>query len=61
MYLLINVSYLTVLDMPEIVQSDAVAISFGKKLLGHFSVVITLGVAISTFGNTLSSMFATSR
>lgn len=49
-YVLMNVAYMTILSVDEIISSSAVAMTIGEKMLGSFSVIMPLGVAVSTFG-----------
>lgn len=60
-YVLMNVSYMTVLTIPEITNSTAVAMTFGNKLLTPFESVMPLGVAISAFGCAMAYQFGISR
>ncbi|EFX85835.1 hypothetical protein DAPPUDRAFT_237405 [Daphnia pulex] len=52
LYVLINVSYFTVLTPQEIITSDAVAVDWGIEVLGPASFLIPLGVVMSIFGAT---------
>lgn len=52
---------MTVLDKQEMIDSVAVGMSFGEKVLGPFSFLIPLGVALSTFGCALSIQFGCTR
>lgn len=61
LYVFMNISYLTVMSVPEIVEASAVACVFGERVLGPFKLVIPLGVAISTFGCALSVQFGVTR
>lgn len=56
-----NLAYMTVLTPTEMMQAPAVAVEFGNKVLGSFSFIIPLGVALSTFGCAMSIQFATTR
>lgn len=56
-----NVAYMIVLTKYEMIHSEAVGINFGEKVLGSFSFVIPLGVALSTFGCALSIQFGVTR
>lgn len=56
-----NVAYMTVLEKDELINSAAVGLSFGEKVLGSFSFLIPLGVALSTFGCALSIQFGCTR
>ncbi|KAL3283898.1 hypothetical protein HHI36_018067 [Cryptolaemus montrouzieri] len=61
LYVFMNVAYMTVMTIPEISISTAVAVTFGDRLLGPAAFVIPLGVALSTFGCALSIQFAVTR
>lgn len=61
LYVLMNLAYMTVLTPTEMIESPAVAVLFGEKMLGSFSFIIPLGVALSTFGCAMSIQFATTR
>ncbi|XP_050422948.1 b(0,+)-type amino acid transporter 1-like [Adelges cooleyi] len=60
-YVLMNVSYLTVLSVPEMISAEAVAVEFGSRALGYFSFVIPFGVVVATFGCALSVQFGITR
>ncbi|VVC39529.1 Amino acid/polyamine transporter I [Cinara cedri] len=60
-YVLINISYLTVLSIPEMISVPAVAVEFGIRALGIFGFVIPIGVVTATFGCALSIQFKTAR
>ncbi|XP_050538422.1 b(0,+)-type amino acid transporter 1-like isoform X3 [Daktulosphaira vitifoliae] len=60
-YVLMNVSYLTVLTISEMMSVQAVAVEFGARALGNFSLIIPLGVAVATFGCALSIQFGITR
>ncbi|XP_032796404.2 b(0,+)-type amino acid transporter 1 [Daphnia magna] len=61
LYVSINVSYLTVLTPQEIINSDAVAVDWGIKVLGPASFLIPLGVVMSIFGATNGTVFTAGR
>ncbi|XP_063227254.1 b(0,+)-type amino acid transporter 1-like [Bacillus rossius redtenbacheri] len=61
LYFMMNVAYLTVLTVPEMVGAQAVAVVFGDRVLGVMSFVIPVGVALSTFGCALSVQFGVTR
>ena len=49
-YVLVNISYLTVMSPSEMLVSDAVAVTFGNRILGPLAWLMPLSVAFSTFG-----------
>nr|CAH7754996.1 unnamed protein product [Callosobruchus chinensis] len=60
-YALINVSYLTVMSPMEMATSEAVAVTFGNRVLGVMSWLMPLSVTISTFGSANGTLFAAGR
>jgi len=56
-----NIAYFSVLSPDEILSSDAVAVTFGDKMLGVFSWIMPFAVACSTFGSLNGAIFASSR
>ncbi|XP_022096463.1 b(0,+)-type amino acid transporter 1-like isoform X2 [Acanthaster planci] len=60
-YILVNISYLTVLTPDEVIASDAVAVAFAERSLGAMSWVIPLGICISTFGGSMCSILSDAR
>ncbi|XP_074640177.1 Y+L amino acid transporter 2-like [Tubulanus polymorphus] len=60
-YVLANVAYFAVLTPHEIMQSDAVAVTFGDKLLGVMTWIIPLFVACSCFGSLNGCILTSSR
>ncbi|XP_064010048.1 solute carrier family 7 member 13 [Pogoniulus pusillus] len=60
-YLLVNISYLTVLTPKEIVSSVAVAVTWAGRVIPSVAWIIPLSVAVSIFGALNSSMFTLGR
>ncbi|KAH9515734.1 b(0,+)-type amino acid transporter 1 [Bulinus truncatus] len=60
-YLLTNVSYLTVMTKAEMLNAEAVAVVFGERALGNFHLIIPIGVMVSTLGSTNNHIFGFTR
>jgi L-type amino acid transporter 5 len=60
-YLLVNVAYFAVLSADEILESNAVAVSFAARVLGPVAFLMPLFVAASCLGSLNGTMFASSR
>lgn len=60
-YMITNIAYFSVLSPDEILSSDAVAVTFGDKMLGYFAWIMPFAVACSTFGSLNGAIFASSR
>lgn len=60
-YVLVNISYLTVMSPSEMLVSEAVAVTFGNRILGPMAWLMPLSVAISTFGAANGTIFAAGR
>ncbi|KAJ3597125.1 hypothetical protein NHX12_003525 [Muraenolepis orangiensis] len=60
-YTLTNIAYFSSMTSEELLASNAVAVTFGEKLLGLFSVVMPISVALSTFGGINGYLFTSSR
>ncbi|NXH35383.1 S7A13 protein, partial [Myiagra hebetior] len=60
-YLLVNISYLTVLTPKEIVSSVAVAVTWADRVIPSVAWIIPLSVAVSIFGALNSSIFTLGR
>jgi L-type amino acid transporter 9 len=60
-YALINISYLAAMSPQEMIESEAVAVTFGNRILGMFAWIMPLSVTISTFGSANGTLFAAGR
>ncbi|KAK9539385.1 hypothetical protein VZT92_004495 [Zoarces viviparus] len=60
-YVAANAAFLTVLSPQELLASNAVAVTFGEKMLGVMSWIMPISVALSTFGGVNGSLFTSSR
>ncbi|XP_019507170.1 PREDICTED: LOW QUALITY PROTEIN: solute carrier family 7 member 13 [Hipposideros armiger] len=60
-YLLVNISYLTLLTPREILSSDAVAFTGANRVLPSLTWVIPFGISASLFSNILINVFQSSR
>eukprot|EP00079_Xenopus_tropicalis_P024226 XP_012816782.1 PREDICTED: B(0,+)-type amino acid transporter 1 isoform X1 [Xenopus tropicalis] len=60
-YILINISYFTVLTPTELLQSQAVAVTFGDRVLYPAAWVVPLFVAFSTIGAANGTCFTSGR
>ncbi|XP_038046669.1 Y+L amino acid transporter 2-like isoform X2 [Patiria miniata] len=60
-YVLANVAYFTAMSPTELLASDAVAVTFGIKLLGVVAWCMPIFVAMSTFGSNNGSLLGLSR
>lgn len=60
-YVLANMAYLAVLSPHEMVASNAIAVTFGNKVMGYFAWIIPVMVAISSFGGLSVHIMTSSR
>ncbi|OWA52069.1 b(0,+)-type amino acid transporter 1 [Hypsibius exemplaris] len=61
LYILANMAYLSVMTAAEILVLDAVAVTFGLRVLGVMSWIMPASVACSTFGAANGSTFGNAR
>ncbi|XP_019731708.1 b(0,+)-type amino acid transporter 1 isoform X2 [Hippocampus comes] len=61
LYLLVNVSYLTVLTPKELISSNAVAVTWGNKVFGSWGWIMSLAAALSAFGSLNGTFFSGGR
>ncbi|XP_027855934.1 b(0,+)-type amino acid transporter 1-like isoform X1 [Xiphophorus couchianus] len=61
LYLLVNVSYLTVMTPNELMSSTAVAVTWGNKVLGSWGWIMSLAAALSAFGSLNGTFFSGGR
>ncbi|XP_069462000.1 b(0,+)-type amino acid transporter 1-like isoform X1 [Ambystoma mexicanum] len=50
LYIMVNISYFTIMSTAEMLASGAVAVSWGSRVLGSWMWLMPLSVAMSTFG-----------
>uniref|UniRef100_A0A674KCM8 Solute carrier family 7 member 9 n=1 Tax=Terrapene triunguis TaxID=2587831 RepID=A0A674KCM8_9SAUR len=60
-YVLINISYFTIMTSTELLQSQAVAVTFGDRVLYPASWIVPLFVAFSTIGAANGTCFTAGR
>uniref|UniRef100_A0A665W6I0 b(0,+)-type amino acid transporter 1 n=2 Tax=Echeneis naucrates TaxID=173247 RepID=A0A665W6I0_ECHNA len=61
LYLLVNVSYLTVMTPKELMSSTAVAVTWGNKMLGSWGWIMSVAAALSAFGSLNGTFFSGGR
>uniref|UniRef100_UPI0037E85455 b(0,+)-type amino acid transporter 1 n=1 Tax=Semicossyphus pulcher TaxID=241346 RepID=UPI0037E85455 len=61
LYLLVNVSYLTVMTPKELMSSTAVAVTWGNKVLGSWGWIMSVAAALSAFGSLNGTFFSGGR
>ncbi|XP_051806617.1 b(0,+)-type amino acid transporter 1-like [Acanthochromis polyacanthus] len=61
LYLLVNVSYLAVMTPKELMSSTAVAVTWGNKVFGSWSWIMSVAAAFSAFGSLNGSLFGAGR
>ncbi|XP_072177368.1 Y+L amino acid transporter 2-like [Diadema setosum] len=60
-YVLTNLAYFAALSPEELLASNAVAVTYGAKVLGSFAWIMPVAVALSTFGSANGNMLTCSR
>lgn len=60
-YVLTNIAFYTTLSVPEVLGSEAVAVTFAERLYGKFAFMIPIFVAMSTFGGVNGILLTSSR
>lgn len=60
-YVLVNISYMSVMTIEEILISDAVAVTWGNRILGFAAIIMPISVALSSFGAGNGSCFTSGR
>uniref|UniRef100_A0A4W5PJB7 b(0,+)-type amino acid transporter 1 n=1 Tax=Hucho hucho TaxID=62062 RepID=A0A4W5PJB7_9TELE len=61
LYLLVNVSYLAAMTPKELMSSNAVAVTWGNKVLGSWGWVMSIAAALSAFGSLNGTFFSGGR
>uniref|UniRef100_A0A671XLY2 b(0,+)-type amino acid transporter 1 n=1 Tax=Sparus aurata TaxID=8175 RepID=A0A671XLY2_SPAAU len=61
LYLLVNVSYLTVMTPKELMSSSAVAVTWGNKVFGSWGWIMSVAAALSAFGSLNGTFFSGGR
>ncbi|XP_063951447.1 b(0,+)-type amino acid transporter 1-like isoform X2 [Lytechinus pictus] len=61
LYLLVNISYFTVMSPEELMQSSAVAVTYANRTLGPLAWIMPIFVAMSTFGAANGTIFSAGR
>ena len=60
-YVLTNIAFYTTLSVPEVLGSEAVAVTFAERMYGNFAFLIPIFVAMSTFGGVNGILLTSSR
>ncbi|XP_068195362.1 b(0,+)-type amino acid transporter 1 [Antennarius striatus] len=61
LYVLVNVSYLTVMTPKELMSSSAVAVTWGNKVFGSWGWIMSVAAALSAFGSLNGTFFSGGR
>jgi solute carrier family 7 L-type amino acid transporter-like protein len=60
-YVMTNIAFYTTLSVPEVLGSEAVAVTFAERMYGPFAFIIPIFVAMSTFGGVNGILLTSSR
>eukprot|EP00095_Tigriopus_kingsejongensis_P000957 maker-scaffold83_size396513-snap-gene-0.16 protein:Tk00957 transcript:maker-scaffold83_size396513-snap-gene-0.16-mRNA-1 annotation:"cationic amino acid transporter" len=60
-YVLTNIAFYTTLSVPEVLGSEAVAVTFAERMYGSWAFMIPIFVAMSTFGGVNGILLTSSR
>ncbi|XP_033626207.1 cystine/glutamate transporter-like [Asterias rubens] len=60
-YIMANLAYFVVLTPAELLASEAVALTFAERVLGPWSVIISIAVAMSCIGSLNGALFSFAR
>lgn len=60
-YVMTNIAFYTTLSVPEVLGSEAVAVTFAGRLYGQFAFFVPVAVALSTFGGVNGILLTSSR
>jgi solute carrier family 7 L-type amino acid transporter-like protein len=60
-YVFTNIAFYTTLSVPEVLGSEAVAVTFAQRMFGHFAFLVPIFVAMSTFGGVNGILLTSSR
>jgi amino acid transporter len=60
-YVLVNAAYFSVLTPDEVLDSNAVAVSFAERFMGYFALLVPIFVAMSCIGSVNGITFTSAR
>ncbi|VDI07870.1 solute carrier family 7 (L-type amino acid transporter), member 5 [Mytilus galloprovincialis] len=60
-YVMANVAYMTIISPREMLESNAVAVTFGDKVFGVMAWIVPVFVSLSTFGGVNGLLFTSGR
>lgn len=50
-YVFVNIAYFAVLEPHEVLDSNAVAVTFAERFMGYFALLVPIFVAMSCIGS----------